>query len=133
MPRRLAVTTAVYDEVLRGPDDEGRRTLAAGGIEVIEAPLPGPELLSLRLGDGETSVLALALGSPGATALLDDAAARRSASRLAIPVMGTLGVLVLAARRGIVGDGDQAVQAVRAARMHVADELARDIARLAHR
>lgn len=58
--------------------------------------------LASDLGPGESEVLALALERPGATVILDDGTGRRCARLLGIPLMGTLGVLVAAKRRGWV-------------------------------
>lgn len=46
------------------------------------------------LGPGETSVLALALESPGSVVILDDGAARRTAVALGLGMTGTLGILL---------------------------------------
>jgi predicted nucleic acid-binding protein len=54
------------------------------------------------LGPGETAVLALALESPDAIVILDDALARQVAAVLAIRFRGTLGVLLDAKQAGLV-------------------------------
>jgi uncharacterized protein len=54
------------------------------------------------LGPRETEVLALALESRDAMVILDDALGRRLAESLRIHVMGTLGVLLNAKRKGLV-------------------------------
>lgn len=60
------------------------------------APLP----LVTHLGEGEKEVLALGLERPGSLLLLDDRNARRHADALGLKVSGTLGVLLLAKKRG---------------------------------
>jgi len=55
-----------------------------------EAALP----LVTDLGPGETEVLMLALESPEAVAVLDDALARRVAETLGLRLTGTLGLLL---------------------------------------
>jgi hypothetical protein len=52
------------------------------------------------LGPGESQVLMLALESPGAVAVIDDALARRMAEALGIKFTGTLGVLLDAKQAG---------------------------------
>ena len=70
-----------------------------GGHQPVSTPvLP----LVTDLGPGETAVLALALESPDAVVILDDALARQVATALAIPFRGTLGVLLDAKRAGLV-------------------------------
>jgi predicted nucleic acid-binding protein len=53
------------------------------------------------LGPGETQVLMLALESPDAVAVLDDALARRVAETLGLRLTGTLGLLLDAKRAGL--------------------------------
>lgn len=50
---------------------------------------------------GEASAIAMAIES-GCGVLMDDKAGRRMATHLGIPVIGTIGVLVLAKRKGLV-------------------------------
>lgn len=52
------------------------------------------------VGPGEREVLALALETPTALVVLDDARARRHAGRLGITLTGTLGVLLKAKQKG---------------------------------
>ena len=54
------------------------------------------------LGPGETEVLMLALESPDAVVVLDDALARRVAHTLGIRLTGTLGLLLAAKRAGLI-------------------------------
>lgn len=56
------------------------------------------------LGPGEREVLALALESPDAVCVLDDALARRVAGVLGLRVTGTLGILLDAKRAGIAAN-----------------------------
>lgn len=54
------------------------------------------------LGPGETEVLALALETKDAIAVLDDALARQVAEALKLPLIGTLGLLLNAKRVGLI-------------------------------
>jgi len=54
------------------------------------------------LGPGESEVLTWARHNPGYEAILDDRAARDCAITLGIPVRGTLGVVLLAKREGLI-------------------------------
>ncbi|MCX6048897.1 MAG: DUF3368 domain-containing protein [Chloroflexi bacterium] len=57
---------------------------------------------SPRLGIGEREAIILALEVGNCTLLLDDLAARRTAEALGVFVVGTVGMLVLAKKRGIL-------------------------------
>jgi predicted nucleic acid-binding protein len=72
---------------------------------VTERPLSqqiGPQILSSSLGPGESEAISLALEIGAQWLILDDRPARRLARSLGLPVIGTLGVLLAAKRRGLV-------------------------------
>ena len=56
----------------------------------------------VMLGNGEKAVLALAIATSGAIALLDDALARCEARRLSVHSYGTLGILIRAHQAGLL-------------------------------
>ena len=98
------VPEPVANEVLR----RGTRDVSARAIHDTEwltvhpaATIPAA-IVAWRLGAGETSVLALAAEHPGTEAIVDDLAGRRCAASLNIPVRGTLGIVLVAKRRGLI-------------------------------
>lgn len=60
-----------------------------------------PQVVIAGLGPGETEAISLALETNPLWLILDDRPARRLANSLGIPVMGTLGVLFAAKRKGL--------------------------------
>lgn len=72
-----------------------------GWIEVRSPGLPLPTF-PLKLGLGEREAIALALELGADAILTDDHAARTEALRRQVPVLGTLGILDLAAEQGLV-------------------------------
>ena len=124
--RQLLIPEAVASEVLAGPaTDPGRRLLESGfGRRVAAAEIPG-RVLEWGLGRGETEVLAVAMARPRSTAVLDDAAARRCAAALGVPVIGTLGVVVRAKRVGAIESAAVVVQALRRADFRIDDQQVR--------
>ncbi|MBE0426963.1 MAG: DUF3368 domain-containing protein [Nitrospirae bacterium] len=54
------------------------------------------------IGDGESSVLAFAQKNPDCWAVIDDREARRCAASLGCHYMGTIGIILLAKKRGII-------------------------------
>ena len=101
---KVIVPPAVVDELATGravgmslpdPTDlewvEIRRPLSASALPLVT-----------DLGSGETEVLMLALESPDAVVILDDALARRVAETLNLKLTGTLGLLLDAKRAGQV-------------------------------
>jgi predicted nucleic acid-binding protein len=62
----------------------------------------GPLLLSASLGPGESEAISLALEIGVQWLVLDELRARRLATALGLPVIGTVGLLLAAKRRGII-------------------------------
>jgi predicted nucleic acid-binding protein len=92
-----------------------------------ERVVPGLE----RLHRGEQEVILLARQTGAGALLLDDKAARRTAKRLALPVMGLLGVLAAGAERGET-DLLAALERLRRTNFRISAALLRDLVE-AHR
>jgi hypothetical protein len=102
---RVVVPEAVRQEVSAGGDRPGAAEIAQAGWLEFRPNDPLPPLPAERiagLGPGELSVLAAALAMPADVAILDDLRARRAAKALDIQFTGTLGILLLAKRRGML-------------------------------
>lgn len=107
---KAAITEFVAAEVLRGiqaghaPLDAIPKAVRAGWLK--EAGLRSGEekmlfeTLSRSLGLGEASSIAVAK-SRGFSFASDDRVARAEAARLGVPLTGTLGILIKAARAGV--------------------------------
>ncbi|MGZ3336515.1 MAG: DUF3368 domain-containing protein [Isosphaeraceae bacterium] len=74
----------------------------AGRIRVVPAPPAPPSVTNWKLDDGESSVIAVALQHSGSMAILDDLAARRCAQAMRLPMQGTLGLVLVAKRIGLI-------------------------------
>jgi predicted nucleic acid-binding protein len=98
----IVVPAGVAKEIAQGPgDDPAREWLQADGQAwVREVNVVPPIIIAWNLGLGESEVLAWSYQNPGYEAVLDDRAARNCALSLNIPVLGTIGVLLLAKRLG---------------------------------
>lgn len=110
----IMVPRAVVDEINAGPVEDPAITALAGAawMSVVDLnPVVSP-IATWRLGRGETEVLEFARRNPGTVAVFDDKAARRAATVLGIPVIGTLGILVAATQSGLIPDFETAAEAV---------------------
>ena len=100
---QIVMTRPVEQEVRRGPGDATVAALdSAAWIRVVESGPAPAELQEHRRDPGEAAVVTWALAHPGAIALLDDRRGRRAARTLGIPVLGTLGLVLDAKRRGAI-------------------------------
>jgi predicted nucleic acid-binding protein len=121
----IVVPTDVSDEIQAGPiDDPARTALASGNFQIVQVESQ-PEILAWDLGKGESAVLSYAWLNAGWTAIIDDLAARKCARSFAIPVKGTLALVILAKMRGLIGSASDVLQALRDAGLRLDDEVVR--------
>lgn len=101
---QILVPNAVMMEInRRGNDDITVQVLAkTPWLNSVDVSTPPTLIQSWDLGLGESAVLAHALEHPGITAIIDDGAGRRCAQTLEIPHIGTLGLVMIAKKRGVV-------------------------------
>ena len=92
-------------------------------LHVVPTPTISATKTSWNLGDGETSVLAVALGDPGAEVVLDDLPARRRAARLGLTVRGTVGIVMLARQMGAIPAVRPVIEELRQSGMYLTDEF----------
>jgi predicted nucleic acid-binding protein len=126
LPNELVLPEAVVAEILAGPEtDPSRQAIEHGwGYRTHPLTIP-PELFEWGLGAGETAVLALARERAPATAILDDAVARACAKAFAVPLLGTLGVVLRAKKRGLVRDAAEVLRKLRSVGLHLNDRTIR--------
>ncbi len=97
------VPQPVADEIFR----RGAEDITVQAIEhtdwLVTKPITDTPtaILEWRLGAGESATLALALAH-GLEAIIDDLAGRKCAASLAVPVRGTLGIVLAAKQRGLI-------------------------------
>ena len=126
IPAQVVLPLAVAEEIAAGPEGDPARLAVASGLFPIAASLSAEEIVAWDLGKGETAVLSYALGHEGWTAVLDDQAARRCARSFAIPLRGTLGIVILAKMQGLIPSAAQVLRALRDAGLRLDARLLRD-------
>jgi predicted nucleic acid-binding protein len=71
------------------------------------------------LGAGESAVISLSEQTPGSMVVLDDLAARRCAQALGLYVTGTIGLVLMAKRAGLIPSAAQALKAITNAGLYI--------------
>jgi len=101
---RMLVPEPVVREIrAKGFEDVSARALdSIPWLECVPTPKIPDIILAWGLGPGESFVLAMAQANPGMEAIIDDLAARKCAALLAVPLRGTLGIVLAAKRRGYI-------------------------------
>lgn len=131
---RIIIPREVAEEVLGGPlGDPAREWLSAPEISAWICPAArlDDRVTNLNLGRGETAVLSLAIGLENSEAIIDDSVARTAARHLGISLRGTLGVLIVLQRQGLIASLPSAIDAIRAAGLYLDEATVRRALELA--
>jgi predicted nucleic acid-binding protein len=92
-------------------------------IQVVDPRTTPSEWLSLDLGMGELSAMALALENPTRIVLLDDLLARRTTRAAGLSVWGTLKILLEAKAKGLTESVEPFVKRLRDTGMWMSDDI----------
>ena len=124
---QVIIPQAVVDEVMRvdDPADPARMWLERPTCPVSSpASPPAPSFLAAwDLGAGESAVISMAATRPGSVVVLDDLAARRCAKAHQLRVVGTLGLILLGKRQGLIPCVADAVGAIQSAGLFVSSHV----------
>ncbi len=125
LSNELIIPEAVAQEVGEKPDGEKvLGVVAALSTAQIGGAVTVPREVELwDLGRGESAVLTQAAAGPESRAVVDDLEARRCAQTLEVPVIGTLGVVLRAKRRGLITAARPVVTNLREAGLYLSDAL----------
>ncbi len=130
---RVLVPPSVLDEVTApAPLDRGARAVVETlWIERAPAVRLPTEIIEWDLGPGESAVIATCLQLADAAPVLDDLAGRKCARAFGLPVIGTVGVVVAAYRRGKIADPRRMLLDLRESGMWLSDAVIDHALRLA--
>ena len=92
-----------------------------GNINISES------VASWDLGKGESSVLSFAMKNSKFYAVIDDREARRCAASLGCHHIGTVGIILLAKRRGIVSSVKDSLNKLQAAGLWLSDSFIKEV------
>jgi predicted nucleic acid-binding protein len=122
-PGRVLVPDAVWVEVTSSThlDRASAAVSAATWLQrVASTPVP-PAVVEWDLGAGESAVIAAALDQDATRVVVDDLSGRRCALSLGLDVTGTLGLVIVAHRRGLIGHPRAVLHELREAGMWLSD------------
>jgi predicted nucleic acid-binding protein len=127
----IVVPQEVKREILvRGRTDLKGEVLASyQWIRLANDIVVAPQVASWDLGQGESAVISFALENPDFWAVIDDREARRCATALHCRHTGTLGIIVLAKRRGVIPSIRGYLERLKEAGLWLSDELVDQVSR----
>lgn len=89
-------------------------------VRAVEVP---SEIRDIGIGDGETEAIALALKNEVKFLLLDDGEARRAALERKLPVVGTVGVLIMSVRQGFLPKLKPSLEALSSSGFRISQQI----------
>lgn len=121
----VIVPAVVADEIRRGgPGDETAKALEeTDWLMIKEVGEVSQVIWEWDLGDGESAALQWAYVHERSEIIIDDLLARRCAEALDIPVRGTLGLVLLAKKRGVVTRARPVVETLRETGMYLSEAV----------
>jgi predicted nucleic acid-binding protein len=128
---RLDVLPALFDPIIIPPEIQRE---FGGSLDWLQVKVPNNQALinalKLVVDDGEAEAIALAYEHHNLL-ILDDRQARSVAQRLTVPIIGTIGVLLLAKQAGILTSVASILIELESASFYVSDALKEEALRLA--
>lgn len=122
------VPREVAQEILAGPENDAARLAIEGNkFQLVDVQDPTPELAAWDLGLGETAVLSFALEHPDWTAVLDDGAARKCAITFGVQVKGSLAIVILAKKRGLIPQAKQVLHTMQEVGLRLDEKTIRQV------
>lgn len=127
----VVIPKAVADEIAAGGETDPSRVWICSpiGSALVKDDVPAKqEVVCWDLGEGETAVLAWAIAAPDYEAILDDAAARRCAVVFGVKLRGTLSLVALAKKRGLIAECRPVFARLQEAGLYVRQDLVEQVA-----
>jgi predicted nucleic acid-binding protein len=131
--QEVLVPEAVLKEVMaEGKTDFARESIISQKWirRLTDIPID-PRVTAWDLRQGESAVLSFALRDTDCWAVMDDREARRCSMSLGCRFIGTLGIIVLAKKKGIINSVRDSLKKLRGAGFWLSDTLVEEICRRA--
>ncbi len=128
----IVIPDAVNNEIMaKGKMDSTAIILANLAWKRIVKVEISPNVASWDLGSGESAVLSFALRNPDCWAIIDDLEARRCAISLGCRYIGTVGIIMLAKKRGIIKSVRGSMEKLKGAGLWLSEFFINDVCRKA--
>ncbi|WP_254173779.1 DUF3368 domain-containing protein [Planktothrix pseudagardhii] len=123
--QEIIIPNAVWSEVAEAgkndlPSQQLPQMTWAKKVDLVSV---SPTITAWGLDPGETEVLSFAWENKGYRAIIDDAAGRRVARTLNIPLVGTAGLLLFAKQKGFLDSMTVAIQLLKNSGLWLSDDL----------
>lgn len=128
MFKDIVVPNLVVEEIMaKGGVGSNLEKRINRSVDVTTAP----QVASWDLGNGESAVLSFAVGNKDYWAVIDDLEARRCAMSLGCNFTGTVGIIVLAKRRGLITSVRDSLEKLKNAGLWLSDSFVGNVCKKA--
>jgi predicted nucleic acid-binding protein len=129
--KNIVVPQAVNSEIMvkERSDPKGQVLASYQRIKLVEDIPIAPQVASWDLGQGESQVISLAVEHPDYWAVIDDREARCCATALRSHHTRTLGIIVLAKKRGIIPSICGHLERLKEVGLWISDEIVDQVCR----
>lgn len=126
--QELHVPAAVFSEIHAGAskDNSVHATLAWAEDKVVDNVAVPQAVIAWDIGAGESQVIAHCLAKQY-RAILDDNKARACANSFAVPITGTLGIIVRAKQQGLIPVARPLIENLRSAGSFLSEQLIQQV------
>jgi predicted nucleic acid-binding protein len=121
----IVVPEAVWHEIVEvnKTDLAARQLPQVSWVKRVNLTHISPVITAWGLDPGESEVLSFAWFNSDYRTILDDAAARRVARTLNLPLIGTIGLIILAKQRSLIPSISDALQSLKDSGLWISEDL----------
>lgn len=117
----ITIPEQVKKEILLKKEEKILRFLKHPKVKVKELKEIDERVIEWGLGKGESEVITMALKNPDYWVILDDRLGRKCAKTFGIKVMGTIGIIILAKKKGIIPEAKSIIKRLIDAGIYLSD------------
>ena len=119
---KVIIPNGVKQELSKKIDNRIQDVLSHKKVKMVKLRKVNPKVLEWGLGKGESEVISLALENSAYEVMLDDRLGRKCAISLSIKVRGTVGIIILAKRKGLLSEARPVIQRLIDSGIYFSDE-----------
>jgi predicted nucleic acid-binding protein len=123
---QLSLLHQLFGTITRTIADEYRHSLP-NWIQVINPKDDSLKIFRVFLDSGEASAIALTMETPSSLLIIDEVKGRKVAKEIGLKFTGTLGVLQLASKKGLIPNMSEIVEKIKKTDFRVSDDLLKSL------
>jgi len=123
LAERILIPEGVRDELIVKAGQDIKNFLKNKKVKVVKVKNIEPKIIEWGLGKGESQVISLVYNNPTYEAILDDEVARECTKSLSLKLRGSIGIVLLAKRKGIIKEASPILKKFLESGIYLKEEL----------